>query len=62
MTDPRHKTLYLCDPIKNQMCNKRSCAYMHFDGLCRHTLHPEYARLDSEGNPMTRERRENETK
>lgn len=58
--DPRHKTLYLCDPIKNASCKKTFCAYRHYGGMCKHTLNPEYARLDAWGKPMTMERRENE--
>ena len=40
------KKLYFCNPIKNYMCNKRHCAYLHDNGECRLTSHEEFKQND----------------
>jgi len=39
--------MYKCDPEKNKDCRKRMC-----QNRCRSTSNPEYAELDSDGNPI----------
>lgn len=47
-------TLYLCDPEKNTECRKTSCVHkpVAVGPLCRTTKHPEFAKLDEDGDPI----------
>jgi hypothetical protein len=48
------KTLYLCDPQKNYLCNKQTCKsnIAAFHRVCDSTSNVEYAQLDSDGKPI----------
>lgn len=47
-------TLYLCDPDKNTACSKTGCVHNPLAKYpcCRATKHPEFAKLDEDGDPI----------
>jgi len=54
MVPSSSKIWYLCDPIKNVECRKRSCVHntdSEFQ-LCDRTCYTLFAVLDGEGNPI----------
>ncbi|GEM_PF-6381814 len=38
---------YICDPQKNKECSRNGCP-----GFCTHTMKKEFAKIDSDGNPI----------
>ena len=42
--------LYECDPSKNTECGKRCLEQTEY--RCHSTVHPEFARLDCNGDPV----------
>lgn len=46
----KSKTLYVCNPIKNNWCGKHSC--FKNGGDCRLTVFKEYAMTDESGNAI----------
>ena len=50
----RRIMLYLCDPNKNCICDKRYCVYNHkaIIRVCDGTSRKEYARLDAYDQPI----------
>ncbi len=53
-TEKKAKVLYLCDPTKNELCKKTSCAYNKDSKYqsCTATTDYECAQLDDKGNPI----------
>ena len=46
------KTLYLCDPDRNEGCKKRMCGYYFERGGCFATHQRAYAKTDENGTPI----------
>lgn len=53
-TEKKAKVLYLCDPTKNELCEKTSCAYNKSAKYqsCKATTDYRFAQLDDKGNPI----------
>lgn len=49
------RTLYLCDPLRNNGCGKLTCYMLNphkLPGPCRRTTDPRYAMRDADGQPI----------
>lgn len=51
---PEKRTWYVCDPMKNTECKKRSCVHNPEAAFwtCWATSNPAFAVLDENGEPM----------
>lgn len=51
---PKDRTWYVCDPVKNTGCGKRSCVHNPEAAYwaCDRTSNPAFAVLDESGEPV----------